>query len=108
MENGGLLMQKFVRGNQIVCSGTFTPISGTATSSAAEAVVVFTNEAGDETSETLTLANDGGVWTGVFDSRMCKDSTDQDVEWVIRSTAGILATAQGSFRILANKANAED
>lgn len=99
-------MQKFVRGNQIVCSGKFTPVSGSAETTEAEAVIVYTDDAGNEQTETITLTDDGdGNWTGTFDSSLCKEMTDQEIDWVIRSTEGIIATSQGTFRILANRAN---
>ena len=65
-------MQKFVRGNQIVCSGTFTPVSGTSEPGQAHARLTYIDTDGVEASTVVTLAKDGstGVWTGTWDSAL--------------------------------------
>lgn len=96
-------MQKFVRGNEIVCSGTFTPVTGSAQPAAAEAVLVYTNTDGDPDSSTISLSADvNHVWSGVWDSNLAQAGC---VEWVIRSSGGLQAAAQGTFLLLANAAN---
>lgn len=101
-------MQKFVRGNYIVCSATFQPLSGSGEATGAEAVLVYTNDAGDEETEVIHLTEADGSWAGVFDSSVCKDATEQTVDWVIKSTGGVVAATQGSFKVLANRANIDD
>lgn len=96
-------MQKFDRGNEIVLSGTFTPVTGTATPSSAEAVLVYTNPDGDTEASTVALLDDGnGVWVGRWDSNLCAGGT---VEWVIRSSGPVKAATQGKFAVVANAAN---
>ena len=97
------MMQKFVRGNEIVCSGTFTPVTGTTQPSSAEAILVYTDPAGDPATSTISLTKDANnVWSGVWDSNLSGAGT---VEWVIRCCTGLQAAAQGTFLILANAAN---
>ena len=96
-------MQKFVRGNEIVCSGTFTPVTGTTQPANAEAVLAYTDTDGDPATSTITLTMDvDKVWSGVWDSNLAKDGC---VEWVIRCSGGLQAAAQGTFLLLANTAN---
>lgn len=96
-------MQKFDRGNEIVLSGTFTPVSGTATPSAAEAVLLYTNPDGDIEASTISLTNTGaGIWAGSWDSNLCKGGV---VEWVMRSSGPVKAATQGKFMVVANAAN---
>lgn len=96
-------MQKFDRGNEIVLSGTFTPVSGTAVPSAAEAVLLYTNPDGDTESWTVNLSPDtAGMWVGRWDSNLCKGGV---VEWVMRSSGPVKAATQGKFMVVANAAN---
>lgn len=96
-------MQKFDRGNEIVLSGTFTPVSGSATPSSAEAVLVYTNPDGDTEASTVSLIDDGaGIWVGSWDSNLCKGGV---VEWVMRSSGSVKAATQGKFMVVANAAN---
>lgn len=96
-------MQKFVRGNEIVCSGTFTPVTGTSQPANAEAVLVYTDTNGDPDSSTITLTKDtNNIWSGVWDSNLANAGC---VEWVIRCSGGLQAASQGTFLLLANAAN---
>ena len=97
-------MQKFVRGNEIVCSGTFTPVVGTSQPTGAEAVLVYPDKTtGASVSSTISLNPDANyVWSGVWDSRLAQEG---EVEWVIRCNGGLEAAAQGKFYLLANSAN---
>lgn len=96
-------MQKFVRGNMLVISGTFTPVTGTAQPTSAEAVLVFTDPNGDEKSSVVPLAADvDGVWSGPWDTRECGGGT---VDWVLRSDGPVKAATQGRFQVVANDAN---
>lgn len=98
-------MAKFIRGNEVVCSGTFTPVTGTAQPSSAEAVLVYTDPNGDPASSTVTLTKDANdVWSGVWDSNL---SGCGIVQWVIRCSGGVQAATQGMFIIAANTANLE-
>lgn len=98
-------MARFIRGNEIVCSGTFTPVSGSAQPSAAEAYLVYTDPAGDPATSTITLTKGADdVWSGVWDSNLSGCGT---VQWVIRCSGGLQAATQGSFIIAANTANLE-
>lgn len=96
-------MQKFDRGNEIVLSGSFVPVTGTATPSSAEAVLVYTDPNGDTVSSTIPLIDDGnGIWTGRWNSNLCGGGT---VEWVMRSDGPVKAATQGKFTVVANAAN---
>jgi hypothetical protein len=98
-------MARFIRGNEIVCSGTFTPVAGTAQPELAEAVLVYTDPAGDPATSTITLTKDANnVWSGTWDSNLSGCGT---VEWVIRCSNGVQAATQGIFTIIANAANLE-
>lgn len=98
-------MPRFIRGNEIVCSGTFTPVTGTAQPSSAEAVLVYTDPDGDAATSTITLTKDADdVWSGVWDSNL---SGCGAVQWVIRGSGGVQAATQGTFTIAANEANLE-
>lgn len=96
-------MQKFDRGNEIVLSGTFTPVTGTAVPTSAEAVLLYTNPDGDTETSTVTMVSDvNGVWSGRWDSNLCGGGI---VEWVMRSAGPVKAATQGKFMIVANSAN---
>lgn len=98
-------MASFIRGNEIICSGTFTPVAGTVQPALAEAVLSYTDTAGDPATSTITLTKDADdVWSGVWDSNLAGCGT---VQWVIRCSGGVQAAAQGSFVITANAANLE-
>lgn len=100
-------MQKFVRGNQIVCSGTFTPVSGSAQPEQAHARLTYTDTSGEEATSLITLYKNEttGVWTGTWDSALAQEC---DVDWVIHGFDGLEATAQGTFKILANRSNIDE
>jgi hypothetical protein len=97
---------QFVRGNLMVCSGQFYPVDPT--SSAAPATVVatlnYTNISGTRSEDivTLTLGADGVTWSGSWDSTNAGAGT---VDWKLQTSNGLQAAAQGSFDILANRAN---
>lgn len=96
-------MQKFDRGNEIVLSGTFTPVTGTAVPSSAEAVLLYPDPNGDPETSTISMVDDGnGVWMGRWDSSLCGGGV---VEWVMRSEGPVKAATQGKFLIVANAAN---
>lgn len=96
-------MQKFDRGNVIVLSAVFTPSTGTAQPTSAEAVLVFTDPNGDTASSIVNMDDEGdGLWAGRWDSDECGGGV---VEWVIRSDGPLKAATQGKFQIVANKAN---
>lgn len=98
-------MSRFVRGNEVVCSGTFTPAFGTAQPSAAEAVLTYKDTSGDDQTSTITLTKGtDNVWSGTWDSNLAGCGT---VEWVIRCSGGLQAATQGTFVIVANTANLE-
>jgi hypothetical protein len=97
-------MQKFVRGNDIVCSGSFLPATGAAQPSAAYAILTYPDATtGGTVSSTITLSEDGsGVWSGVWDSLLSKEG---EVYWRIQASVGLQAAAEGRFYLLANSAN---
>lgn len=96
-------MQKFDRGNEIVLSGTFAPVTGTAAPTSAEAVLVYADPNGDTTSSTVSMISDAnGVWSGRWNSSLCGGGI---VEWVMRSDGPVKAATQGKFMIVANAAN---
>jgi|GEM_PF-3825264 len=98
-------MSRFIRGNDIVCSGKFTPVTGTSQPSMAEAVLTYTDPDGDPASSTITLTKDANnVWSGVWDSNLAGCGI---VQWVIRCSGGLQAATQGTFVIVANAANLE-
>ena len=96
-------MQKFVRGNQIVCSGTFTPTSGTAAPTSAVAILTYKDATtGLASSSTVSLTNDAGTWSGSWNSLLAQEGT---VEWRIQASGALQAAAQGQFLLQANDAN---
>jgi hypothetical protein len=99
-------MQRFVRGNKIVCSGTFTPVSGTAQPTTVSAVLTFKDATtGAATSSTVALTADAeNVWTGVWDSLLAQEG---EVEWRIQGKGALQAAQQGKFLLQANDANVE-
>jgi len=97
-------MQKFVRGNKIVCSGTFTPVTGTTQPTTAVAVLAFKDATtGNATSSTVSLTADvNNVWSGVWDSLLAKEGV---IEWRIQASGSLQAAQQGQFLLQANDAN---
>lgn len=95
-------MQKFVRGNEIVCTGRFVPADGVSYPSSAEAVLAYTDTNGSPAVETIALVETSGVWVGAWDSNAAQEGA---VDYVIRCSDGLKAAAQGTFRIVANTAN---
>ncbi len=99
-------MQKFVRGNKIVCSGTFTPTTGTTQPTSAFAILSFKSATtGLATTSTVSLVADvDNVWSGTWDSLLAQEGT---VEWRIQAMGALQAAQQGSFFLQANDANVE-
>lgn len=97
-------MQKFVRGNEIICSGYFVPEDGVSEPASAEAVIKYTNTSGQAATATVALTKDTstGEWKGAWDSSAASACT---VDYVIRCSNGLKAATQGSFAIVANSAN---
>lgn len=97
-------MQKFVRGNNITCSGTFTPASGTAQPTSAVAILTYKDATtGLDTSSTVSLTADvNSVWSGTWNSLLAQEGT---VEWRIQASGSLQAAAQGQFLLQANDAN---
>lgn len=96
-------MQKFVRGNQIVCTGHFVAADGVSEPTTAEAVLSYTDANSAPALTTIPLVEGvDGLWTGSWDSNLASEGV---VEWVIRCDGGLQAAQQGSFRIVANSAN---
>jgi hypothetical protein len=97
-------MQKFVRGNLIVCSGTFTPPTGNSQPSSAVAILVYPDaDTGQPASSEIPLTPDTNfVWSGTWDSLL---ATEGEVEWRIQASGSLQAAAQGKFYLQANGAN---
>ena len=101
-------MASFVRGNKVICSGTFKAANGDDTQpGAAELLLRYADVNGDPTEEVLemTMNPTSKVWSAEWDSRL---SAGGPVEWVIRSVIGLQAATQGQFTIKANAANIAD
>lgn len=97
-------MQKFVRGNKIVCAGTFTPTSGTTQPTSAYAILSYKDATtGLAATSTVSLTADANsVWSGVWDSLLAQEG---DVEWRIQAKGSLQAAQQGKFFLQANDAN---
>jgi len=96
-------MQKFVRGNNIVCSGTFTPASGSSAPTSAVAILTYKDATtGLATSSTVSLTLSSGVWSGTWNSLLSQEGI---VEWRIQASGVLQAAAQGQFLLQANDAN---
>lgn len=97
-------MQKFVRGNKIVCSGTFTPTTGSAQPTTAYAVLTYKSATtGLDATSTVSLTADvNNVWSGTWDSLLAQEG---DVEWRIQAKGSLQAAQQGKFFLQANDAN---
>lgn len=97
-------MQKFVRGNKIVCSGTFTPTSGTAQPTSAYAILSYSDATtGLPATSTVSLSADANnVWSGTWDSLLAQEGT---IDWRIQAKGSLQAAQQGQFLLQANDAN---
>lgn len=97
-------MQKFVRGNKIVCSGTFTPTTGSAQPTTAYAVLTYKDATtGLAATSTVALAADANnVWSGTWDSLLAQEGT---IDWRIQAKGSLQAAQQGQFLLQANDAN---
>lgn len=96
-------MQKFIRGNDIVCSGKFIPASGTTQPATAVAKLSYKTLAGTPATSSVTLTKDANnIWSGVWDSTAAGDGY---VDWVIQCNGGLHAASQGTFYLQANSAN---
>jgi hypothetical protein len=97
-------MQVTVRGNEIVCSGTFTAQDGSdAEPTNAAFIVVYTNNSGVETSQSIPMTQDvDGVWSAIWDSTSCRSGK---VSWKAQCWGGIKGAKQGTFTVMANDAN---
>lgn len=101
-------MASYVRGNRIICSGTFKASDGSATQPvSAELLLRYTDVNGDMAEDVLpmTLNTQTKIWSAGWDSRLTVGGV---VEWVMRSVIGLQAAAQGRFVIRANSANDPD
>lgn len=117
-------MTSFVRKNLLTLSGQFfenssgcicdfsstssTGPTGPVDPASVTAVLSYNNLAGLRASTIiqLSLETDGVTWTGNWDSSACQGGR---VDWVVYSAGGsptpIVSATEGSFQILANKAN---
>lgn len=101
-------MTSFVRGNKIICSGTFKAADGSATQpSDAELLLRYSDVNGDIAEQVLPMTMNATtkIWSAEWDSRL---TSGGPVEWVIRSVTGLQAATQGQFTIKANAANIAD
>lgn len=104
-------MARFVRKNSLVCSGTFTAVDGSgATPLNAELIIVYPTTVATLTTPSTTatatigLSVTGGVWSGVWDSSVAVAGR---VDWMVHCWNGLVAADQGSFELIANRANTE-
>ena len=97
-------MGTFVRKNELVCTGIFTPAPGqVGTPTSAELVLDYTNTSDVKTTEQIqmTVGTDG-TWYALWDSSNCKGGS---VEWMVHCWGGLVAATEGTFHIKANRAN---
>jgi len=96
-------MNRFVRKNLLTISGTFENASGTQPTSVT-AVLNYCDLSDHSAVATinLTMDPDSHVWSGTWDSSAVKEGR---VEWVVYSSGGVVAAAEGAFSIEANRAN---
>jgi hypothetical protein len=96
-------MNRFVRKNLLTISGTFENASGTQPTSVT-AVLHYRDlsDAPATTTINLSLGTDGVTWSGAWDSSAAKEGR---VEWMVYSSGGVVAAAEGAFSIEANCAN---
>lgn len=97
-------MSSVTRGTEVICSGTFTALDGSGdTPTEAYFILSYTGNSGSTTTSTITMTQDiNGVWTGIWDSTLCKEGR---VDWRATCRGGLRATKQGAFVVLANNAN---
>ena len=94
---------RFVRKNSLICSGVFSALDGDPAQPAnAELVVVYHAPDGAVASETIPLGVADGVWSAAWDS---SNAGPGRVEWMVHCWNGLVAAAQGSFEMIANRAN---
>lgn len=97
-------MPTFVRKNELVISGTFeVEDSPTTQPSTATAVISYKTGSGATASATISLSKDANnVWSGAWDSSAAGEGR---VDWVVYCSGGVIAAAEGTFMISANRAN---
>ena len=95
---------RFVRNNELICSGVFSAVDGdiTAQPANAELIVVYTDPAGASATETIPLVETNGVWAGAWSSG---NAGPGRVDWSVRCWNGLVAASQGSFELIANRAS---
>jgi hypothetical protein len=94
---------RFVRNNELVCSGAFSAADGSgAQPASAELVVVYTDPAGASATEVIPLVETNGVWSGAWSS---SNAGPGRVDWSVRCWNGLVAASQGSFELIANRAS---
>ena len=94
---------RFVRNNELVCSGTFSAADGSGAQPAnAELIVAYTSPGGLPSVETIPLVVNNGVWAGAWSS---SNAGPGRVDWSVRCWNGLVAASQGSFELIANRAS---
>ena len=96
---------RFVRKNSLICSGVFSALDGDPIQPTnAELVVVYNNPVGAPATETIPLGVIDGVWSAAWDS---SNAGPGRVEWMVHCWNGLVAADQGSFELIANRANTD-
>ena len=95
---------RFVRNNELICSGVFSAVDGDPAiqPANAELIVVYTDPAGASATETIPLVETNGVWAGAWSS---SNAGPGRVDWSVRCWNGLVAASQGSFELIANRAS---
>ncbi len=95
---------RFVRNNELVCSGVFAAVDGDLAiqPANAELVVVYTTPTGDPATEIIPLTENAGIWSGSWSS---SNAGPCRVDWSVRCWNGLVAASQGSFELIANRAS---
>ena len=94
-------MNRFVRKNLLTISGTFENASGTQPTSVT-AVLHYRDLSDTLATTTINLSLVDDSWSGSWDSSAAKEGR---VEWMVYSSGGVVAAAEGAFSIEANCAN---
>ena len=98
------MTMRFVRNNELICSGVFSAVDGDPAiqPANAELIVVYTDPAGASATETIPLVETNGVWAGAWSS---SNAGPGRVDWSVRCWNGLVAASQGSFELIANRAS---
>lgn len=94
----------YIRGETVEIEATFTDKDGDALTPSSVTVYFAYEDAGVDTTATVSLTLSSGVWTGSWDTSPADPGT---IYWHLRTEGSTKAAEQGHFTLKANEANPE-